>query len=303
MSPPTTTQPWPNPRPLLPGKLAVVTGSSRGIGRAIALTYAYEGAAVVCADVSPAPHPRADAEYRYLLDDVAAAGSADLLPTHETIAKVGANALFVETDVGVEKSVEALVERAVAWADEIGLGRRIDIFVNNAGVAPEGNDPRPVWELNFERMWEPTMKINANGVVLGTKHAAKQMISQEPSQNGDRGSIVNLASIYGVTGTSLQISYNASKHAVVAITKTAALDLAEHRVHVNAICPGYVDTRMLDPLFVENDETRAQISKKHPFRGLGKPSDFTRLAVYLGSDDNTWMTGTAIPVDGGFTAN
>ncbi|KAK8225240.1 hypothetical protein BKA81DRAFT_376259 [Phyllosticta paracitricarpa] len=127
MSPPTTTQPWPNSRPLLPGKLAVVTGSSRGIGRAIALTYAYEGAAVVCADVSPAPHPRADAEYRYLLDDVAAAGSADLLPTHETIAKVGAKALFVETDVGVEKSVEALVERAVAWAEEIGLGRRIDM--------------------------------------------------------------------------------------------------------------------------------------------------------------------------------
>ncbi|KAK7539539.1 putative short chain type dehydrogenase [Phyllosticta citribraziliensis] len=302
MSSTITTQPWPNPRPLLPGKLAIVTGSSRGIGRAIALTYAYEGAAVVCADVSAAPHPRAGAEYRYLFDELAAAG-ADLLPTHETISKVGAKALFVETDVGVEKSVEALVERAVSWAEEIGLGRRLDIFVNNAGVAPEGNDPRPVWELNFERMWEPTMKINASGVMLGTKHAAKQMISQEPSQSGDRGSIVNISSIYGVTGTGLQVSYNASKHAVVAITKTAALDLAEYRVHVNAICPGYVDTRLLDPILVGHDEVRTHLAKKHPFRGLGKPNDFTRLAVYLGSDDNTWMTGTAIPVDGGFTAN
>ncbi|KAK8172844.1 dehydrogenase with different specificitie [Phyllosticta citrichinensis] len=256
----------PNPRPLLPGKLAIVTGSSRGIGRAIALTYAYEGAAVVCADVSAAPHPRAGAEYRYLFDELAAAG-ADLLPTHETISKVGAKALFV----------------------------------SNAGVAPEGNDPRSIWELNFERMWEPTMKINANGVVLGTKHAAKQMISQEPSQSGDRGSIVNISSIYGVTGTGLQVSYNASKHAVVAITKTAALDLAEHRVHVNAI---YVDTRLLDPILVDHDEVRTYLAKKHPFRGLGKPDDcLTRLAVYLGSDDNTWMTGTAIPVDGGFTAN
>ncbi|KAK8207259.1 putative short chain type dehydrogenase [Phyllosticta capitalensis] len=316
---PTATAPWPNPRPLLAGKVAVITGSSKGIGRAIALSYAYEGASVVCADLSPAPHPRAGAEYRYLLDAVAVGEeAADLLPTHETVLKVGGKALFVETDTGSEEAVEKLVERAVSWAEEIGAGRRIDIFVNNAGIAPEAADPRPVWELNVERMWEPTMKINANGVLFGTKYAAKQMIGQEPSPIGDRGSIVNIASVYGLTGNGWQISYNSSKHAAVAITKTAALDLAPHRVHVNVICPGCkshtpisaspltcldADTALLDPFLVDNDQNRTFLASKHPFRGLGKPADFTSLAVYLGSDANTWMTGVAIPVDGGFTAN
>jgi len=161
----------------LQGKVAVVTGSSSGIGRAISLTFAREGAAVVCSDLREAARLEAESE-----------------PTHELIKKNGGKAVFAKCDTSKEADVEALVQTAVK---EFG---RLDILVNNAGVAVEtSTGPRPVWEVD-EESWDKTMAVNAKGVLFGCKHAARVMMKQEPHSTGDRGWIINLASIFGLVG-------------------------------------------------------------------------------------------------------
>jgi NAD(P)-dependent dehydrogenase (short-subunit alcohol dehydrogenase family) len=141
----------------------------------------------------------------------------------------------VQVDVSKPEQVEQLVKAAV---DEYG---RLDIMVNNAGIGI--TDPLPIWDLPVER-WDRMQDINCKGVFLGIKYAAKQMISQEPHATGDKGWIINAASILGLTGQSAVNEYCAAKGAVVNMTRSAAMDCAPHRIHVNAFAPGYSETNM-----------------------------------------------------------
>ncbi|GAB7341382.1 hypothetical protein MBLNU457_7638t1 [Dothideomycetes sp. NU457] len=270
------------PRPSLMPDLRV-TGSSEGIGRAIALLFSYEGAHVVCADIRSHCGP----------EDGQSNGEAEI-DTHLYIRNTGASSFFLRTDVSVSTDVENLVHATVA---EYG---RLDIFVNNAGIFLEADNPQPIWTMPDDA-WEETMRINARGVFLGCKHASAQMMRQEPHANGDRGWIVNTASIFGLVGQAATSAYCASKGAVVNLTKAAALDCAPFRIHVNAICPGYTATSQTEGL-LRDPGIQDHLMNLHPFRGFGIPDDIARAALFLASEDASWLSGACIPVDGGYLA-
>lgn len=277
----------PQGAPFRPGRLqdkvAIITGAASGIGRAMALAYGAEGAKVVCADV------RESTKFNSSNDETRGT-------TQDRVIENGGEAIFVKVDVSSAADVSALVQAAV---DKYG---RLDIMCNNAGVAdmvPSGIPP-PIWDVPLE-VWERTQAINSTGVFLGIKYAAAQMIKQTPHSSGDRGWIINTASILGVVGAQGTSSYCASKGAVVNLSKAAALDCAPQRIHVNAIGPGYTESSMTSPLF-EKAELRQKLLDKHPFRGLGRPEDIARVAVFLASEDAGWVTGVYLPVDGGYLA-
>ncbi|KAL4801962.1 hypothetical protein BDV18DRAFT_147909 [Aspergillus unguis] len=253
-------------------KIALVTGSSGGIGRAICLKLASAGCTVICSDITPS--------------------GVDSQATHEIIAQQGGTAEFVSLDVTDAAQIENAVKYA---ADKYG---RLDIMINNAGVAGEASAPKPIWDFS-PSVFEKDHRINTTGVFLGCKYAAAQMIKQSPLPSGDRGWILNLASVLGLQGSKGATGYVASKHAVMGVTKSAALDCAEYRVHVNALCPGYTDTALIADL---TPEYRAMVETMHPFRGLGRPEDIANAAAFLVSEENTWISGTGLAVDGGYTA-
>ncbi|KAF2684166.1 short-chain dehydrogenase/reductase-like protein [Lentithecium fluviatile CBS 122367] len=263
--------------PRLASKTAIITGASSGIGRATALAFAREGANVVISDVRDTPLNKTPTD-------------THSTTTVQEVEKLGAKAIFVKCDVTVAEEVEALVNRAV---QEFG---RLDIMMNNAGI---GDINVPIWDYpiaNFDLM----QSINLRGVFLGTKFAARQMKDQAPDANGDRGFIINVGSILGLNGTPELCAYVASKHGVVGLTKTAARDCAPHRIHVNTLCPGYTATSMTSPLF-SDPKQKEKLEAMHPFRGLGTPEDLARAAVFLASEDAAWITGVALPVDGGYS--
>ncbi|KAI4753739.1 NAD(P)-binding protein [Aureobasidium sp. EXF-3400] len=264
----------------LHNKVAIVTGSSSGIGRAIALRFSSEGAHVVCADTEPTADSDSD--------------SGGDEATHNVILNSGCNALFVATNVGCSQEVENLVRTTVSHYG------RLDIFVNNAGITFDLETLQPIWSAD-EELWDDIQQVNSKGVFLGCKYASRQMLSQDPHPNGDRGWIVNVASIFGMVGTSNFASYCASKGAIVNMTKAVALDCAPHRIHVNCICPGWTSSQMTSEV-LRDEETQEHIISLHPFRGLGIPDDIARAAVFLASEDSSWITGVALPVDGGYTA-
>jgi NAD(P)-dependent dehydrogenase (short-subunit alcohol dehydrogenase family) len=180
----------------LQGKIAIITGSSSGIGRATALAFSSEGATVVCADIREEPRPEHNTGFNKSSASTSTARDDASTPTHTLITQSGGKALYHQVDMGDAASVEALVARAVK---EYG---RLDIMFSNAGIAPETNNKKKmIWEID-EETWDKTMRLNAKGVMLGCKYAAKQMISQEPGPSGDRGWIVNTASIYGLVAGS-----------------------------------------------------------------------------------------------------
>lgn len=175
-------------------------------------------------------------------------------------------------------------------------------MVNNAGTSFEIANPGNVWEMK-DSTWDSTMKLNCSAVFYGVRAAAAQMIQQEPlpNCNGDRGWIINIASIMGTRVAAAGGSaYTASKALVSGLTKASALELSPHRVHVNAICPGYIKTAFLDKILAE-EATRAHLDSIHPFGGMGQPEDVARIAVFLASDDAKWVQGADIVVDGAFT--
>ncbi|KAJ5089114.1 Short-chain dehydrogenase [Penicillium argentinense] len=259
-------------------KVSIVTGSSSGLGRAIALRFAREGAKVVCSDLRQSSRLEIEQEI-----------------THELIKKDGGQAIFVKADVGVAREIELLVKAAV---DEYG---RLDIMVNNAGVALEALRPPAMCHQTDISIWDTTLNINARSVFLGCKYAITQMLNQEPHESGDRGWIVNMSSIMALIAGPGSPSYCASKGAVSSLTRQVALDYAQHKIHVNAICPGYTQTAIFKDT-TANRTSIEDLQRKHPFNGPGKPDDIAKMAVVLTSDDASWVTGVSWPVDGGYTA-
>ncbi|KAI0509371.1 NAD(P)-binding protein [Xylaria bambusicola] len=266
--------------PRLSEKVAIVTGSSSGLGRAIALAYSREGAAVVCADLNREARAQIAEEANIYTDDA--------------IKADGGRAIFVKTDVSIAQDVENLVGEAVK-----AFGR-VDILVNNAGIAMESRQaPTPVHETP-ESVWDITMAVNLKSVFLGSKYAITQMLQQEPHKSGHRGWIINIASVHGLVAGRAIPSYAASKAAVTNLTKQVGLDYAKHKIHSNAICPGYTKTAIVKDAIANINNFEA-IEAAHPM-GLGVPGDIVGAAVFLASDEAQWITGATLAVDGGYTA-
>ncbi|KAK2691287.1 hypothetical protein QWA68_010008 [Fusarium oxysporum] len=266
--------------PRLAGKVCIVTGSSSGLGRAIALAYSHEGAHLVCADLQPAARASVNGE--------------EEVNTDELIRSNGGQAIFVETDVTKTAAVEQLLSRAV-----IQFGR-IDVLVNNAGISVEaGKEPRRVHETP-EDWWDLTLAVNLKSIFLVSKYVIAQMLKQDKSETGDRGWIINMSSIFGLVGGYTNAAYAASKGGVTNLTRTIALDYARDGIHCNAICPGFTETA----IFADTIKTRDRdlIRSRHPLHGTGSPQDLVGAAIFLASQEARWVTGVNLPVDGGYTA-
>lgn len=249
------------------GKVAVVTGAAKGIGRAAAELLAREGAKVAATDVD------GDA----LREAVAG------------IEGVAGSARGWELDVTEETAVVRVMGEV---ADHFG---RIDVLVNNAGIAGAN---RPTHDITAEE-WRRVMAVNVEGVFFCTKHAIPHL------REAGGGSIVNLSSIYGLVGAADSPPYHASKGAVRLMSKTDAMLYADDGIRVNSVHPGYVWTPMVEEALEERgelEEKRQQVAALHPLGRLGEPEEVAYAILYLASDESGFVTGSELVVDGGYTA-
>jgi len=247
---------------LLAGKVAVITGASSGIGRAAALAMAAEGARV-------------------------ALGARRLAEGEETahlVREAGGEAVFVETDVRHSDQVQRLIQTAV---DRWG---RLDCAFNNAGV--EGDMFVPTADYS-ESTWDRVIAINLTGVFLSMKYEIRQML-----QYGG-GAIVNMSSVAGLVGGPVGIAYYASKHGVVGMTRAAAIEYGKLGIRVNAVCPAVIETDMAHRGF---DQMWERLAGMHPIGRIGKAGEVADAVVWLCSDRASFVTGHALPVDGGRVA-
>jgi NAD(P)-dependent dehydrogenase (short-subunit alcohol dehydrogenase family) len=250
----------------LEGKVALVTGGASGIGRATALTFAREGAKLIVADLN------ADGGHQ----------------TVHMITENGGEATFIQVDVSNATAVEAMISKAV---ETYG---RLDCAHNNAGIA--GHIRAPLHECP-EDVWDQVLAINLKGVLLCMKYEIIQMLKQ------GSGAIVNTASIMGLVGSwSGTSAYNASKHGVVGLTKTASLEYARAGIRINAVCPGYIWTPLIEHALLSRPEMEAQIIARHPVGRMGKPEEIAEAVVWLCSDAASFVTGHTMTVDGGYVA-
>jgi NAD(P)-dependent dehydrogenase (short-subunit alcohol dehydrogenase family) len=252
-------------------RVILVTGSSSGIGEACVERFACEGATVVGADLNP---PARDLD---LPDDA------------EHVS-------FELVDVRDEGAVAALVRSIV---ESYG---RLDGLVTAAGVAGGG----PLHLLEAPE-WDRVLDINLKGTYLTVKHAVDAMLARPPRSDGTgstRGSIVTIASVEGLEGTAGGSAYNASKGGVVLLTRNVAIDYGRQGIRANCICPGFIDTPMFRGVFghAGTEEIRDDIEREHKLRRFGRPSEIAAAALFLLSDDASFVTGVALPVDGGYTA-
>ena len=254
---------------LLAGKVAVVTGGSSGIGRAIAIDFAAEGAAVVIADIREDPVEGGE-------------------PTVELISQAAGTASFKRTDVGRWDEVDALVGAAV---ERHG---RLDVMVNNAmtysGTALLQTEPA---------QWEEVMRVNLTGMFYGCKRAVQQMITQEPRAEV-RGRLINLGSQQGIVTSPGDLPYGVSKAGAIYITRQIAVDYAKHLVVCNCISPGKIVTGAAG---LAQDPARLEYQRRRtPWPRFGRPQDVANAAVFLASDRATFITGSNLVIDGGWLA-
>jgi len=250
----------------LADKVAIITGAGSGIGRATAMLFAQEGAKVVVVDYAPE-------------------GGQE---TVEMIRRNGGEAIFVETDVSKAAAVEKMVQTAI---DTYG---KIDILFNNAAVTI----PASVVDAT-EAVWDKTMDIDLKGVFLPSKYAIPHMIK------GDGGSVINTASMCGLVASPNQAPYSAAKGGVIALTRQMAIDYATHNIRVNSICPSEVRT----PMFLgfinrapDPEKKMQELIARIPLGRVAEPEEIARVALFLASDESSYVTGVTLPVDGGLTA-
>lgn len=247
----------------LESKIALITGAGTGIGRAIALAFAGEGARVALAG-----------RRKILLEAVA--------------REMGSAALAVEADVSKKTDIDRALEQTVRHFGGLNT------LVNNAGVLHVGTA-----EQISEEQWNETFNVNLRGVWQLSSAALPYLRKQ------GGGSIINIASVLGINGARNRAAYASSKGAVVLLTKCMAIDHGHENIRVNAICPGFVETELTEPVFAQAPDPHAMRRERiavHPIGRLGQPRDIAGLAVLLASDESAWITGSALAVDGGYLA-
>jgi len=254
---------------LLAGKVAIVTGASSGIGRAIAASFAAEGAQVVIADIVAEPLEGGE-------------------PTLDLILRAGGTASFEKADVANWDEVDSLVGAAVTRHG------RLDVMVNNAAIF----SGTPLLGTSAAQ-WERVMSVNLTGMFYGCKRAVQQMLTQEP-RNEVRGRLINLGSQQGIVTAPDDTPYGVSKAGAIYLTKQIAVDYAKDWIVCNSISPGKIVTGQpgspTDPARLENARRRT------PWPRLGRPQDIANAAVFLASDRATYITGSNLVVDGGWLA-
>jgi NAD(P)-dependent dehydrogenase (short-subunit alcohol dehydrogenase family) len=252
----------------LAGKTALITGAASGMGKTAALRFAREGAAVVVADISEQGEK-----------------------TAAEISAADGEALFIRADVAEEQQVETMVQKAL---DSFG---HLDVIYNNAGIGPP--DDAAIHELPTA-VWDRVMNINVRGMYLCCRFGIKAILDQSPA---GPASIVNTASIAGLVGNSTlpSTAYTVSKGAVMALTKQVAVSYAANGIRCNALCPGPIRTPILEPFFAEPG-VRERFEQRIPIGRMGEPEDVASLALFLASDESSFITGALIVIDGGITA-
>ena len=247
----------------LKGKTAIVTGAGSGIGQACARAFAREGARVVLVG-----------RRRELLKQTAAQIQRDMLVCEADVSRLG----------DINKVISQTLERFGG----------VEVLVNSAAVLHAGTA-----ETQSEEEWDETFSINVRGLWLMSREVIPLM------RKAGGGSIINLSSVLGLIGARSRAAYSASKGAVTSLTKSMALDLAHEQIRVNCICPGIVETELVAD-FIRNSPDPELAKKRrtdlHPLGRFGQPSDIANMAVYLASDESVWVTGAAMPVDGGYMA-
>jgi len=248
---------------ILKGKVAIITGARRGMGKSHALALAQAGAKVVVSDIS----------------------QEDCEKVVEEIKKNKGEAIAVKCDVSKKEEVENVIRQAIEkWG-------RVDVLVNNAGICQF----KPFLELTEEE-WDRTLDINLKGYFLCAQTAAKEMVKQKS------GVIINIASIamgqVGV-GYPMLAHYSASKGGIVALTETMANELALYNIRVNAIAPGAIDTPMVEAVKADPKTLEASLARI-PMHRLGRPEEVSNLVLFLASDESSYMTGSTVVIDGGY---
>ncbi len=254
-----------NPAYNFENKVALVTGAASGMGLATARAFARAGAAVVLADAGK---------------DAVETAAGDL-------TSAGRQAVGVTCDVTDESQTAAMVDRAVATFG------RLDMAFNNAGVQAPPSDAADETAEDFDRL----NAVNLRGVWASMKHELRQMRKQ------GSGAIVNCSSLGGLVGLPERAAYHASKHGVIGLTKSVAVEYAPKGVRVNAVCPGVIDTPMVADMLASQASAMAEIMKEQPIGRLGRADEIAAAVLWLCSPGASLVTGVALPVDGGFTAH